>query len=288
MSARSALCLALLAGCGRVGFDDTGAIDAPPCRPTAWAAPQPQGQLRSVDNDWEATLHPNGLVLVFSRQTATDADLWVATRATTTADFGNPTKIPAASSGTSYEFGPVWSPDGTQLTFQFDDNVAVSEARTLDHLGGASFSSSFTVADMPDNSFSWELTPDGLELFYTTVEPTLDYDIHHATRTSTSASWVDDDAVESLRRVGPSEGWPAYDPARGILYFERDDNSGAVLAEAKRPAPGERFELIGPTAIAPGRDGDPDLSDDGLTLVFSSRRLGGTGNDIFLTTRSCQ
>ena len=116
----------------------------------------------------------------------------------------------------------------------------------------------------------------------------MDYDLRHATRTAVGAPWVDTDDVGGLSREVKSEGWPSYDPARGILYFERDEDSGGVITEARRPAPGLPFEKTGPTDFPFDQDGDPDLSADGLTLVFSSQRLGGgTENDIFVTTRSC-
>lgn len=284
--------LVLAGGCGRIGFDDRSpapgdaGADAPACNVGPWGALVPQSDLATNLNDWEPALHKDGLVLVFARQTSTNSDLYVATRTSLSGSFTSPHLIPAASS-LDFEYGPAWSPDGKRLYFRFDAMPSTTEVRVLDYLGGTSFSSIFQQADLPASSFSWEFTPDDLEVFYTTARVADDYDLEHAKRASTSSPWVVDNVVDGLQRtgVGMDEGWPAFDAARQTLYFERD----GALSTSTRSAPGEAF---GPPMPAPGivpdMDGDPDLSDDGLTLVFSSKRNGGTSqNELFLTTRSC-
>jgi len=236
----------------------------------------------------EAALHPDGLVLVFTRQDSMNSDLFVSTRATTANDFGNPVPLPAGTNPITFEYGPVWSHDSAQLTFRYDDGVATTEVRVIDYLGNGTFSTSYTLATMPGGSHSWEITPSGLEMFFTTVNPSLDNDLGHATRATLADPWVEDDDVLDLVFVGRGEGFPTYDAARGVLYYESDEPGGSVIMEARRPSPGARFEKTGPTGFLADQDGDPDISVDGLTLVFSSSRLGGgTENDIFLTTRSC-
>lgn len=287
--------------CGRLGFDQTagggsdsgsgsgsdGGIDAPPCVLGSWGPLRPQTALNTTGNDWEATIHEGGLVMVFARQASMDSNLFVATRASTLDDFSSPVPIAAATTG-GYEYGAAWSPDGQRLYFRYDSSLpTTSEVRVVDYLGGTSFSSTFTVANLPPGSFSWEFTPDDLEVFYTIAATTNDYDLYHATRATTGAPWVVDGALDGLHRSGAGldEGWPTFDPARQALYIERD----GVLALTTRSGPEASFGA--PQAvpgIVPANDGDPDLSDDGKTLVFASDRNGGSSQaDLFLTTRSC-
>ncbi len=60
-----------------------------------------------------------------------------------------------------------------------------------------------------------------------------------------------------------------------------------MLQQSTRSSPGAAFEALQPTTYIQGADdGDPDLSRDGRTLIFSSSRLTGLAAELFVMTRS--
>ena len=290
---KSALCLVLLVGCGRIGFDDTvlgdggtdgPGLDAPPACATfgPWSTPRRQVALSTADEDWEPVIHPAGLAIVYSfKAGATSGDLLFATRPSTTADFGTPMRI----FDTDVEFGPAWSKDGTQLYFTRYDGATL--ATLVATYGGGTFGPA-SIAITPPGSFSIETTSSGLELFYTKEKGTFDYDIHHATRTSTTMPWTEDGLLSALVRNGMAEGWPSLDEVNQTLYLESDGPTQADLAMTTRTAPGAPFGPL-TTITELGEGGDPDIAAGGLTIAFASRRPGGAGsNDIYISTRTCQ
>ncbi len=288
------LALAICAGCGRIGFDAATArsIDGGSDGATsfsAWSQPQHLTNLQSAGNDWEATLDPTGLVLVFTRDDAAGYNLMVSTRPSMTSEFGTPAFIPAASVAADAEYGPAWSPDGTRLYYRTEAGSGM--ARYLTYQGGG-FSATSTLADeLPPNSFSWVFTTDGNEVFYTTSPANLEYDLHHATRSGTTGPFtVSDGDIALLQRAVGNEGWPTLDSSQNILYFERTVATGnGVIHQATRTAPGLPFGAPSPVDYPAVDDGDPDLSNNDLTLVFDSTRLGGgLNNELFIMTRTMQ
>ena len=293
------LALAISAGCGRIGFDDetarsldgggdgNGGGDGATSF-SAWSQPHHLTNLQSAANEWEATIDPTGLVLVFTRDDGSGANLMVSTRPSITAEFEVPALIPAASTPAD-EYGAAWSPDGTQLYFY--SGGGSGSARYLTYQAGAFSAISMTAADLPQNGFSWVFTTDGHEVFYTTNPSNLEYDLHHATRTGTTGPFtVSDGDIAMLQRAVGNEGWPTLDSSQNTLYFERTVASGNnAIQQATRTAPGLPFGAPIPVDYPTFDDGDPDLSNNDLTLVFDSTRLGGgLRNELFIMTRTVQ
>lgn len=300
MTARHlALAFALGAGCGRIGFGGTaeiadapegtdGAIvDAPVTAFGPWSAPEHLTMFQSTDNDWEPALDATGLVLVFSRGGSLNSNLLVATRPDLGSPFGPATLIPGASSA-AYEYGAAWSYDNTRLYFRYESGPT-SEPRYLTSLGNGTFSALSTPAtELPGDGSSWTFSKDGLEVFYTTAPAVGEYDLHRATRPDLTSSFtIDDGPIQKLQRASGSEGWPTLDATGSTLYVEWVGPSGGTLQQSTRSSPGAAFEALQPTTYIQGADdGDPDLSRDGRTLIFSSSRLTGLAAELFVMTRS--
>ena len=279
--------LAVLGGCGRIGFDSSarGSVDGgPPCTVGPWGAPRRQEMLVSAIEDWEGTIHPDRRVVVYTRQQQGEAELMIATRADPSDDFGSPTPIAALNTPAAmdHDWGPAWSPDGKTLYWRHSELAGDTYLEAT--FDGTTFSSK-RASELPAG-FSWELTPDGSEVFYTTQVSTNDYDLHHATLVG--ASWVDDSALASFHSLG-FEGWPTFDAQRQALYFESEAVAPKEISVATRAGPGAAF---GPAVAVPlgvTGNGDPDLSDDGLEMMFDSDAATGPGgdHDLYIVTRSC-
>jgi Tol biopolymer transport system component len=233
-------------------------------------------------------LHPNNLLLVFESNRPTGSHLYAMTRASET-DVWGPARDLAELYGTTNQDGgisPMFSTDGSQLYYVHYIAIGSGPA-VAPFLGGDMFGAN-APADLPYPDVDWTMSDDELELFWSdsTAGP---MQLRHARRPNKSASWVSDTEVDSLNSPTIPRGWPGFDDARQELYYEDDESTGTVIAVAKRASPTATFDA--PTMLTQlGSDaGDPEISFDGKTLVFSSTRAGGGGaNDLYFVTRQCQ
>lgn len=289
------LALALVA-CGRVGFsehsDATGDNDAPSgdgagsdatqCTVGDWSPSIVRLANLSIDgvNDWEPALPPDELAIVFSSyRNGPDSQLFVATRATRTADFSAPVLIPGFGSNPGKDvYGPAWSIDGTQLFFTNDGFKKMAP-----YLGNGQFGA-VTGGDFAGDSPVF-VGPDDL---FATANPAFnDYDLERYQRQS--GSWVQQALPAAYNRAGAGngDGWPTFDRPRRVLYFEHATPTAAVLARVALgqlgalPATFETLDALGTDL------GDPELSADGLRLYVGSSRRAGTDNDIYMFERPC-
>ena len=274
-------------GCGRVGFDATPDANADRADSVAVCAPGPWQITSHIDsaatagNDWEPALSPNGLILVWTRSGTGPDRLFVATRSSVTDNFG------AARLLMDNAFGPLWSHDGDALYFvsATDDNEMVMPC--VDEAFGMP-----APSRLPQGSANAALSADELELFYTVQVGSDDFDLGHATRTTKASPWMTDTLLDGVNRrgAGMREGWPSFDEQRQELYIEYAASAGIdAVGVMRRPARGLPFGALTPIAEL-GPDGnDPDISRDGMTLVFAANRTGGAGRtDLYLATRACR
>lgn len=296
MPARWTILLASVAACGRYEFgarddastvasDDAPLDGGPPCTLGPWGAPVRVPELSTAGVDWGPALSPSGLVLVFDSTAAGSRDLYVATRATASGTFGTATPIASVNSS-NIESDPAWSSDGTQLYYSsYDLTTMTGSARVVSYLGGGAFGT--PVDTTPPTGLAWSYSEDGLEVFSTNNPTGSNDDLAHLIRQG--ASWTTVDDLGALNTPA-SEGWPSFDARRQTLYFERDNGTNIEIAVATRAGAGLPF---GPaTTLSLGEagadDGDPEISRDGTTLLFSSLRTGSAQNDIYLVMRACQ
>ena len=117
--------LALVAGCGRIGYDletDARPIDAVPCTIGPFSAPQlePNVNLFGMSqNEWAPAISGDDLTLYFYAGRGGPADIFSSTRATPTATFGAPVAIAEVSS-TMTDTHPRVTSDGLVMLLASD------------------------------------------------------------------------------------------------------------------------------------------------------------------------
>jgi hypothetical protein len=287
----------LVVGCGRIGFDATSDVDlghdgaAAVCTPGPWQVTSHVDIAATAGNDWEPALSPNGLVLVWTASATGPDRMYVATRPTVTDTFGAARALTElwGQQMTDGAFGPMWSKSGDALYFT-QVSTAGDAQRVAPYRGSGVFGTP-TPSGIPPTSVNAAFSGDELELFYTVQIATDDFDLGHAMRPTKTSPWVTDTLLDAFNRrgAGMREGWPSFDDARQELYIEYAvSGSTDALAVMRRAAPGLSFEP--PTSIAElAPDGnDPDITPDGMSLVFAANRTGGAGRtDLYMVARAC-
>jgi Tol biopolymer transport system component len=295
--------IAVLAGCGRIGFrelDDAGGamgdavIDAPPgdstisaC--TTWGPPSAvMAGINSADYDWEPTLSPGGKTLVFTRSpTVTTFQLFMATRAQPTDAFGAASMVLA---GPGNELGAVWTRDGSGLYFVSDRQVAGNPRLWYADFNAGTFGTPQQVSELATEPITGPgLSPDGLELIYSDPGPGPTRP-RRATRATVSSPWIVAGVIPELDSL-QDEGYVTFTPDGLTIYFESTrDSANGFIYTATRPALGAPFgAVIRADVFNAGttESGDPELSPDGSTIVYAAAMAGNAGNqDIY--TRTCQ
>ena len=294
--------VAAIAGCGRIGFDDrTSASDAgADARTTCvWSPALVVANVNSASYDWEPALSPDGRVLVFTRSPLGQmgpTHLFVAIRPQPTDPFGAPV-LSSGLLGPSSDAGAVWTPDGTQLYFVSDRLVVKSPRLWVStYLGNGMFQPPATVAELANESLVGPgLSHDGLEMFYCDGEmmgtTTAAMMMRRATRATTSSPWVVQGVVAEISTPGGG-CFPTLSPDGLTMYFESHrDNVDGLIYQAARPAIGAAFGAI--TRVddldaGAAAAGDPELSPDGLGMIFAAARPGNQGlQDLYTSRLTC-
>ncbi len=140
-----------------------------------------------------------------------------------------------------------------------------------------------------------DISADGLTLFFDSVRPDGQgrSDIWLTTRLTMDAPWSEP------ANLGPPINGPSYDghsstTADGLTLVFCSDRPGGegdrdiyISTRATIDDPWSEPVNLGPIVNSPSRDRGPDISSDGLTLFFESRRPGGYGlEDIWVTRRA--
>jgi len=275
-----------IAGCGRISFDPSS--DAPSdgsvCTFGAWSTPVELAEVSSPQDDWEPTLSSDGQRLVFSSNRDGALHLYMATKLGTGA-FSAPAPIDPLTT-TMTEYGPAWF--GNDRLY-FDRGTTTIQLHTSEYSGTA-FSPASPITELVGETVEAPaISSDELEMFYST-----NFELRRATRPTSSDTWTLAGAVTELRS-GAGEAYPTLSRDGLVIYFESDRvNAMGDIYVASRPSIGAPFANAAPVTELNGSGAnigtsDADLSPDGRTMVFASRRPGGTGSwDIYVSERDCQ
>jgi hypothetical protein len=141
-----------------------------------------------------------------------------------------------------------------------------------------------------------EISSDSLELYYSFGAPHalgIDKDLYVAIRNKSTDPWANPVSLDTPVNGPGNERSPSISGDGLSLFFESDRTDGLggvdlwVTTRATRDDDWGVPVNLGPTLNGPGDDFAPDITADGLTLIFSSDRPGSTGQypDLWVTTR---
>jgi len=298
----AALVLALVAGCGRLDFKPGSAPgdgrsgdgtldDGGPsvCHTGAFAAPVNLGMANTTAIDWAPALSADGQTLYFGslRGTGTQA-LYVAQYDAMSGSWSAASKINELSSADGEGGNPSASHDELALLFG-QTKVFRSTRPDRASAWGArqqivGDTAAFTSPGGP------KITDDGQLLYFT------------ATRTghTDTSIWSMPAAGGNAQRLAEldttyNDGWVSVTSDDLEMFYTSYYETVGVSTDIYRATRAVRTDPWTPQGrvaelVAAGGDfqEDADVSPDGRTLVFASRRAGGTGNfDVWITTRSC-
>jgi len=212
----------------------------------AFLEPIAMSSVNSQGDDASPTVTGNGLILVFEsdRATASNAQLFIATRTTEAGTFLPPSAL--ANMDPSWDNKtPYLRPDGQVLYFSagLPSSAGQHLYRTALQSDGA-FAAPLPVAELnspdPDNDYSPTISPDELTIFWGSDRADDDnlgsYDILMAERASTSAPFS---AIENLAAVNSTgldlPGWISPDGCRLYLESDRSAAGNREIYLAARP-----------------------------------------------------
>ena len=227
-----------------------------------------------------------------------EADIWMTTRKTKADPWGNPVNLGLTVNSPARELAPSISADGLSLYFSSDrsggygvQDIWVTTRETKSAPWGEPVNLGPTV-----NSVAREHAPsistDGLELYFSGL-----WEFPESSRPGGSGKadiWV---TARKTKRdpwgtpvnLGPAVNSTTYDESPSIsgdglsLYFYSHRSWGSGKSDiwvTKRKSTSDPWGApvnLGPTVNSVSMGGNPDISRDGSTLYFASRRPGGLG-----------
>ncbi len=236
---RSWLWLALLGGCGRLGFDavatDGGlAADALVIPTTPFDPPQLVPNLNGAASDDDPTLTADMLEIVFdSERFEPEGDLMVSTRPNVTSAWSPPVIISELSEVGIDEDGPCITPDGLTLTFS-----STRGANNIYETTRASPTAPWGVptrldvsSDQSDEGPAIDATSGRVLVFDS--DRGGDFDLYFTTRSSRTAPFEAPVPLTELN-TGASESDAWISPDLRTIFFVRGLNSARELYFATR------------------------------------------------------
>ncbi|MEO7092751.1 MAG: hypothetical protein ABI175_05840 [Polyangiales bacterium] len=296
----SCLCIALLSGCGRFGFDDVGTIgDANPDvisdafdLTMPFSTPVALTSLNNTLADDDPSLTGDLLEIIFDseRMGTSSSDLLVARRATLADPWSVPAIITELAS-VNDEDTPCLSRDGLIITLSSDraGTIGMNDLWTSTRTSRtAAWATPVRIPELSTVNADDDLsrTADELLGMFTSDRPggMGGFDIYMTTRAQRSDPWGTPVLVPELNSTSYDQD-PTIDASGTILVFSSTRTSDQNLYMATRPDRSSAFSAPVPisTLNTNADESDPWLSPDLRTIVFT--RGTDIGRDLYFATR---
>ncbi|QQR89064.1 MAG: PD40 domain-containing protein [Myxococcales bacterium] len=252
--------------------------------------------VNSSSDEWDPAPSADHLSLYFASWKSGgqgDADIYVASRASTNDAFSSPISLSAVNDSKANDSPSLWNGD---LNLAYDSWIDFGVDGNLLYATRTSLQSSFTVATNDifvniNRGDSAQLDPslidNGLLLMFSSNQPqgSGGFDIWQSTRTSDAVPFSAPTRVAELASSS-DDGFSSLS-RDGLVIFFTSDRAGGVgqndIWTATRSTLSSAFGT--PSLVAninsSGNEATPSLSADGLNLYFASNRAGGRGEPIF-------
>jgi len=221
------------------------------------------------------------------------ADLCVATRATTEDEWGTPVNLGPTVNSPDWDSEPAISADGLSLYFDSgrpgglgEEDIYVTTRPTKNDPWGTPVN-----LGPPINSSAWDsepfITADGLSLYFDSTRPGGygESDVYMSTRLSKEDPWGEPVNLGPIVNSPGWEGCPNLSSDGRVLFifgFSREGMVGPVdIWMATRPTENDDWMecvKLGPEVNSPSVDTNPCISADGSVLYVQSLRDGGLGD----------
>ncbi len=303
--------MGLVAGCGRIAFDEDSDAGAPAqsdvagdtqashtCGPFGAPVLLPGPLNVALDSEWSPEISDDGLTIYyycFRPGGPGPPDIWRASRASPAADFDTPVPMNEVSSS-SVDNSPSVTDDELVMAFAstrqggYDLYLATRTNKTdpFSMPIRSTGLSSPSVDDAPD------LSGDGLRIVFNSNRGP-NGDLYMANRTDRTSDFDNVTPIDELN-TGDVEDSPALSKDELELFFVSDRPGGLGLMDiwrATRSTRNDPFSVIeNVTAVnSAGDDFGPSLSSDGTQLYFSYNAMtdgAGAPSQVWVATRTCQ
>jgi len=151
------------------------------------------------------------------------------------------------------------------------------------------------AVNSPADDWTPDISSDGLSLYFASdrAKGLGSYDIYVSTRAATDDPWGEPVNLGPRINSPAGDGTPSIS-ADGLSLFFGSFRAGghghADLWVTTRATRNDEWNVpvnLGPWVNGPGSELDPDISDDGFTLLFSAHRPEGAGGfDLWITRRA--
>ncbi|MCP4263789.1 MAG: hypothetical protein GY774_40715 [Planctomycetes bacterium] len=206
--------------------------------------------------------------------------------------FGTPTNLGPTVNSSAYDFSPSIPADGLELYFISDRpggegtyDIWVSTRASKEDDWGAS-----TNLGAPINTPDWQNSPcisaDGLELYFN------DWGLWVVTRATVSDPWgeAENDSLININTSNVNSAPCLSSDGLSVFLFSWDEKDLYVSTRPTRDDLWSEPVNLGPTVNGVNStwvNRDPSISADGLSLIFTSDRDGGSGGkDLWMTRRA--
>jgi Tol biopolymer transport system component len=209
----------------------------------AFGTPATMTTQSSTSNDNDPAPSADHLSLFFHTGRAGNNDLWVTTRASTTADFGMPSAVPVVNDATAGDSHPYYrSGGGGELYFTSLRNASPQYRVHVAKKNVTGFMAPAVVPELVGAWNDWQpmVTEDGLTMLFASDRPTAGSGFHLYTtsRASEADPWGTPQPITELTSTEPGvmefAGWLSADRCR--IYFSSSRDSTLQRAYfASRP-----------------------------------------------------